>query len=65
MKKDKLITIRISEEDRKLINEIKDRDINFNLSNFFREIIARKWIKVTNPSGIGFMRIGEPIQPEK
>lgn len=58
MKKDKLITIRISEEDRKLIEDIKSRESNFNLSHFFRAIINRKWQKVTNPEGIGFMKIG-------
>lgn len=62
MKKDNMISIRISDEERRLISLIKRYDAQFNASNFFRASIAKKVEEIkekVGANGIGFFQIAE------
>ena len=61
-KRSKTVQIRISDEDRKMINAIYDNIDEFNLSSFIRKCLydlCDKYGISPNKKGIGFLKIGE------
>lgn len=62
MKKDNMISIRISDEDKQFIALIKRFDMEFNASNFFRMNLARKMAEIKEQVGansVGFFQIAD------
>ena len=60
MKKDAMISIRISDEEKDWINVIKRYDSEFNVSNFFRVHLAVKKKEIeerVGATGIGFFQV--------
>lgn len=67
MKKDNMISIRISDEEKQWISLIKRYDSGFNASNFFRASIAKKLDEIkekVGANGVGFFQIAEVKKEE-
>lgn len=63
MKKDNMISIRISDEDKQFISLIKRYDAEFSVSSFFRLSLTKKMEEIKEKVGasVGFFEIA----PEK